>query len=115
MVNMGGGPLKITRRGILKLMLVARFDDFWIGEEETKTLFDGTIDGVGILNINKNVVNYLEIQIITSEWTEVVSLADNLSHWTYIIPPGRLTIKIKNIGTGDYPVSFGELWKLWVE
>jgi hypothetical protein len=102
-------PSKLFMRYRVSLKLIVDFGRICLGPEETTILFDGEIERPVYMVIDP--ADYFEAHIITSEWTEVITLGPR----SYFINPGRLAVRLRGIRSTRMCWNVGRLWEIWVE
>jgi hypothetical protein len=93
---------------------VARLETGLLLPEQIRTLFDGELRGAGLLvfRIDPH-IEYLELHIVTSEWTRIFTGARPPS--VIPTPPGNLTVRARNIQTFGVELYVGDLWEVLLE
>jgi hypothetical protein len=106
--------LRLRSQAVLRTRLVASLRTGLLLPEREVILFDGELRGTGLLVFSINPeIEYLELHIIASEWTTVIP-GERLPS-VILTPPGRLTVRAKNIQTFSVDITVGDLWEVWLE
>jgi len=87
--------------------LIEEFD-ICLNAGEEREVFNGVVEGVALLAVRDSSYGF-EYHVITSRWTDILF---GRPPCLYIIPPGRLIIRVKNNYTDrlcDYGVELYEI------
>ena len=93
-IKTGKAVKVVPPRAKINFELITRFDSLCLDAGEEKEVFNGVVEGVALLVVHVSYPFYgLEHYVITSRWTDIFV---GRPPCPYIIPPGRLILRVKN-------------------